>query len=536
MSIVYITGHRNPDLDSICSAYAYGVLKNKIDSENEYIPVRCGHLNDNVKGQLEVAGLEAVPYLQNVYPKVIDVMNTSDFIMDASEPAYSLIKKYDSERPSAMPIFDGDDYCGLLSIDDITNWFLKDNSDEFPLYDIEIKNIEKVLPGKIIKRGQDIKGGALIAGAASIEKFSQFVDSNKNCIVVTGHIEEHIQYAMNAQVPAIVITVTDDLPGIDYSSYNGTLYVTTLGTAETLRRLRMAVSLKKIMSKQGQKLQADCLFDDAKSILMDSKMRGLSVFDGDKWIGFVTRRCFLNKPSYKVILVDHNEVGQSIKGIESATVLEIIDHHRLDALKTDLPVFIDAEPIGSTCSIVYQQFIRNSVIPDKKTAKTLLTGILADTLVLKSPTTTDTDKSSAGALAALCGIFDIQKYGETLFTWSKTLAQVNPEDVIPSDFKIYSKNGKKIGIGQCETNTLLNVSSYADKYIKALEKIRTANMLDWALLLITDVLIGNSILLVTESKYNAKLPYSLLNDGVYDLPGVMSRKKQLLPEILYCLN
>ena len=135
----------------------------------------------------------------------------------------------------------------------------------------------------------------------------------------------------------------------------------------------MSPAISTIMGKQGRKLQVTDLFDDAKEELSTSKLRGLSVFDGNVFVGYVTRRCFLHKPSYNVILVDHNEVGQSIKGIEEASVVEIIDHHRLDALKTSLPIFIDAEPLGSTCTIVYQQFLRHNIVPDELTAKILLT-------------------------------------------------------------------------------------------------------------------------------------------------------------------
>ena len=144
------------------------------------------------------------------------------------------------------------------------------------------------------------------------------------------------------KVPAIIITTRTKAEDIDFSSYDGTVYVTELGTAEVERRLRMSPAISTIIGKQGKKLQVTDLFDDAKEELASSQLRGLSVFDGDEFVGYVTRRCFLNRPAYDVILVDHNEVGQSIKGIEEASVVEIIDHHRLDALKTSLPIFIDA--------------------------------------------------------------------------------------------------------------------------------------------------------------------------------------------------
>ena len=536
MKDVFITGHRNPDLDSVCSAYAYAVLKNSTDKSFSYKGIRCGHLSETTKQCLAAVGLECVPYMRDVYPKVKDVMNSASRYMNADDPVYNLVKTYDTSKPSAMPLFSNGEFYGLLSVDDITAWFLKDNSDEIPVYCIPVENICSVIPGILIKRGSDLENVNILAGAASIDRFTGFVTEGCNSVVVMGYRREHIEHAMKMQVPAIIVTTTESIENIDFGAYKGTVYATGLGTAETIRRLRMCVCLKDLVRQQGPELDVNNLFDDAKQMLIESNLRGLSVFEEGKWAGFVTRRCFLDKPKYNVILVDHNEVGQSIRGIETANVKEIIDHHRLDALKTDLPIFIDAEPLGSTCTIVYQQFLRHSVVPDKYTAKVLLTGIISDTIILKSPTTTDTDRSSAGALAALCGIYDIKSYGEKLFSGSKSLSQCNAHDAIMSDFKQYGEKGIKIGIGQYEVTTLKDLDDYRDLYVETLEKIKKECALDWAMLMVTDVLRDRSVLLVSDFRFNRKLPYSSIGLGVYDMPGVMSRKKQLLPEIIHAME
>lgn len=540
MGNVYITGHRNPDLDSICAAYSYAVLKNKIDPENEYFSVRCGHLSNSIRAQLNAVDLSelstGVPYMKDVYPKVKDVMNGDFYRIDADDPVYYLLKKFGQENPSARPVFENGEYLGLLNVDDIMLWFLKDNSDEVPLYDIDVDNIVKILPGSLIKRGPDIRRAVLLTGAGDIETFKSTVKENPDAVIALGFRRDHVLYAIEAQVPAIIITMQDSVLDIDLSSYNGTIYTTTLGTSETIRRLRLAVCIRDLLGKQEGLISSDTLFDVAKDMIIRDKKRGLSIGENGRWIGFVTNRCFLNKPSYNVILVDHNETDQSIRGIETATVKEIIDHHRLDALKTNLPIFIDAEPVGSTCSIIYQQYIRNSVVPDKKTAKVMLTGIISDTLILRSPTTTDIDRSSAGALAALCGIFDINGYGEKLFSCSESLENADEDAVINSDFKNYAEKGRKIGIGQCETSTLNNVSAYSDRFISSLNKIMTVNHLDWTMLMVTDVLTENSVLITSDSRFNEKLPFRMLGKNVYDMPKIVSRKKQLLAEVLSCLD
>ena len=229
-------------------------------------------------------------------------------------------------------------------------------------------------------------------------------------------------------------------------------------------------------------------------------------------------------------------MGQSIKGIEEAQVVEIIDHHRLDALKTSLPIFIDAEPLGSTCTIVYQQFLRHNIVPDELTAKILLTGVISDTLILRSPTTTAIDKATAGALAAISGEFDIQSFGERLFSVTDSMANRDPEKAIRSDFKVYSEHGIKFGIGQCEATTLKDFPSYGDKYLATLEEVREKDGVDWAMLMVTDVLREQSLLLTTDYRLYKKLPWNEVSPKVLDMPGVLSRKKQLLPEVIHTLD
>ncbi len=428
MEKIYITGHRNPDMDSICSAISYAALKNLIDPKNEYIPIRCSHIGEGMAELLKSLEIEPPMYKRDMFPKVQDVMISSCKKVDMSMPLTEYAKLFKGENPSAVPVFDGDEFCGLLSIDNIANWAIN-----------KLNEDDKIL----------------------------------------------------------------DIPKIG-----------------------------DIMATQGEPLNATDIFEDAKSIVLGSNKRGLAVMDGGKYVGYVTRRCFLNTPKYNLILVDHNEPDQSIKGIECANVVEIIDHHRLNAIKTDLPLFIDAEPLGSTCTIVYQLFLRNGIKPAPKIARTMLSGLLSDTLILKSPTTTKIDVETAYMLATICGE-DVEEFGKVMFSNVKGLNSRNPDEAIVSDFKVYTQNSVRIGIGQCEVTTLHDAEEYIDKYLDALENIRQRGALNWTLLMVTDVLKERSILLSSNFHSEKSLPYSKLREHVYDMPGVMSRKKQLLPEILH---
>ncbi len=537
MRKVYITGHRNPDIDSVCSAYAYAQLKRILDPSSEYIPVRCGHLSDSVKSQLSYIGFEAQPYMRDVHPKVSDVMLRPDIVLDADSPIYNLVNVYSMKQPSVIPVTDKGRFFGLLSVDDITAWFLKDNSATVPVYDFSVRNIASVIPGRILKKSSTDEFKAnLIAGAADIDNFKNFIRHNTQSMLVMGLRRDHLEYAMKMQIPAIVITATDSVEDVDFSGYNGLVYTTKLGTAETMRRLRMAEPVRKIMGKQGDRLQITDLFDDAKEQLASSSLRGLAVFDGDNWVGFVTRRCFLSKPQYNVIMMDHNEASQSIKGIEEANILEVVDHHRVDAPKTKTPILFDVEPLGSTCTIVHQLYLRNGLVPDFMTAKVLLTGVICDTLMLKSPTTTNIDVVSAEQLASMCGVDDLDVFGKDLFSRSESLSTRDVDVVINSDFKNYSENGLKIGVGQCEVPTLKDICDYKDRYTERLAAMCKAGGYAWILLMVTDVLHGDSVLLSSGGKFEKKLSYVQLYDHVYDMPGILSRKKQLLPEVLHAIG
>ena len=533
MSTIYITGHRNPDLDSLCAATAYSNLKNMIDSGNEYIPIRCSHVSDSVRKQMEAMEIRLPYYKRDIYPKVKDVMMEPSSHLQGDAPIYELIKTYSTDKPSVVPVYDGDEFKGLLSVDDITSWFLSDNKEARPVYSFGIDNLVQVLDADLMQRGDaEIIEGSILIGAASLELFRGAVDETPCSIVVMGRRKEHLEYAIKKQVPAIILTTGSGKEEIDFSDYRGAVLSTKFGTAETIKRLRLAENVSSMMESETETIETEDLFVDAKSIFMTSHTRGLAVMENGVFKGFVTRRCFLDTPKNKVILVDHNEPAQSVKGIETANVVEIIDHHRLDAVSTTMPIFIAAEPLGSTCTIVYQQYIRHGIMPDEYHAKVLLTGLIADTLILRSPTTTASDISTAESLARLARVTSIDEFGQKLFSITDNLATQDPEEMILSDFKKYEQNGVKMGVGQCEVTTLKNIDEYAERYLEKLREIAKSQDLDWTLLMVTDVLREKSILLTSDYRANRDLPYAKIKDGMYNMPGVMSRKKQLLPTLL----
>ena len=375
-----------------------------------------------------------------------------------------------------------------------------------------------------------------MTGAMPVEVSRERIEALKpeKPVLVVGLREKLINFAVENSFPAIILTGVEDdakLP-FDFSSYKGTVYISRADTAETIRLLRLSAPVKDILNAEPEIIKAESSFDEAKNFLVNSKYRGLPVFNGDVFSGIVTRRCFIEKPLKKLFLVDHNELSQSIPGADQAEIIGIVDHHRIAPQPTKKPIDIDIRPVGSTCTIVFNHYQASSIEPDKHTAMLLLAGILSDTVILKSPTTTPADKKAAEELAVLCGT-TVEEYGRELLANSAVIDKTSPAELIAADFKEYREKSIGFGVGQAEVITLDGVSRLKKSFVDELDKIRRKRNLDWAMLLVTDVIKENSVLLSTSfPEAENILIYRKIEDNLFDLPGILSRKKQLLPELL----
>ena len=530
-------------MDSICAAYSYAVLKNSIDPDNEYIPVRLGGANRNTKNMFASLDLELPRFLKDVRPRVGEVQKKPVSMISSSDPLYLLMNMFQRRRPTVVPVIDDGEYKGLLSADDINGFFLRENEGAVrQRYLISEENIERIIEGEYIQRSSlgSVRAPYMVGAMEYKVYLSRLSRLTEKPVLVIGCRKKHIEAAIEHQIPGIVLTGVSDPTkiGIDFSSFRGFVYVSYLDTVETLRLLRLSTPVSDILRGDDPETRIDSsmLFDDVKKKLQESEYRGFSVFTGDEWTGFVTRRCFLDKPRQKLILVDHNEAEQSVPGIEDAEIIEILDHHRLAPPRMRTPIYIVSEPLGSTCTIVYEQFRKWGADIDPTTAKVMLAGLTADTVMLKSPTTTEYDRHVARRLCAIAGISDFDAFARSLFSDGASLAEQDPKTVIESDMKSYTERGVRFAIGQVEVMSLEEVRGIKDRYLSVLDDVRGEKGLDWCMLLITDVIRGNSVLLMTPFHREGALAYEKIEDGAYSLPGVLSRKKQLLPEILRVLE
>lgn len=543
MADIYVTGHRNPDLDSICSTVMYSKFKNLIDQENHYIPVRCGHMNNQSKYLFEKLKMTPPEVIRDVYPKVKDILTYSDSStrVNISDPIAEAMDQINDHTVSILPVFDGDKQVGLISVNEIYSFFLHSHIVDRPRYGFNLNNFEKILPGHFLKWGKNEYFNApIMIGAmpykVSLDCFRELEPEKP--VLVIGERYDLLSYAVSNQFPAIILTGTkgDDIFELDLEYYEGSIFLSERDSAETTRLLQLSISVQEVMQTDYPSLRDTDLFDEAKKKLIGSDYRGLPVYDSNGFLGTVTRRCFIDKPRTKVILVDHNEARQSVIGIEQAQVCEIIDHHRLDANKTIEPIYMAVSPVGSTCTIVYQHYKQYMIPIDKKGAQILLAGILSDTVLLKSPTVTEFDRLAVSDLASIAKI-DWKEFGEDLFSQTTVITEVEPDKLISADFKFYTEHGFKIGIGQVEVITLENTGEVREKILEALERFKLHSQLDWVLLLITNVLKEDSLLLSSSfASGEERLIYSQEEEGCYHLPGILSRKKQLLPEVFRVLE
>ena len=542
MSEVIVIGHRNPDTDSACSAWTYARLKNTIDPGTCYQAAVCGPLGNQAKFVFSNAGLEPPKYVKDIMPRVVDVAETDGLRLDANDPLLMAFEDLEASKNSVVPVFAGQDQlAGMISIHEMTSYFVEGNLKSRPSFTFRADNIQKLIPGRFIQYGQQEEFSApFMIGAMNLENFARRLEllEETKPIVVIGNRPELIGHAVKHQVPAIVLTgfEANEVPSADFSNFDGLVFVSEYDTAETIRLLRLSVPVKQIMDAKPLCLEHDALFDAAKKTLVSSEYRGLPVLRNGSFVGCVTRSSFIEKPRRKMIMLDHNELGQAIPGAEDAEVCEILDHHRMGAEKTSKPIYIYSKPIGSTCSIVYIHYRMAGVKPDKSEALVMLSGLLSDTMLLRSPTTTPEDCVYAAELAELAGV-DMQEYGTKLLSQTTCLKSADPLKIVKADFKEYAEGDLSVGVGQVEVSTLDDLGEVKANILEALDTARKERNLSWGLLLVTDIIKEHSVLLCTALPTAEKeLAYPRLEDSMFDLPGVLSRKKQLLPEILRILD
>lgn len=545
MQKVYVVGHRNPDTDSVCAPYSYAWLKSRLFPGDLYIPGVLGSLNPQTEFIFSRLGIEAPELIRDVYPKAEDVMLKDVRTVHENDPVGLATKLVDEYRIRTIPVVDDDcRYTGLITVLGLAQYFMPKHYEARPHYILRPENFIKVIPGFYLQKGlSEELEIPLMVGAMAFDTFIKRLDQSLTAgqpsypLLIVGNRPDIIEYSLRQDFQIMILTgmSLEECSRLNLKGFKGWIYVSEVDTAETVRLLRTSIPVKAIADRDHPCLKPGTSLSEIKKIMKNLDHNGLAVLENGKLCGLVTNSCLIDPPQAKVIMVDHNEPAQSVEGIEEAEIIEILDHHRLGSIRTKHPIYVYARPLGSSCTIVYKHFLSAGITPPKPIAALLLSGILSDTIILRSPTTTPEDVAAAKALSTLAEL-DPETWGTDIFRHAASLTNSDPDKAIAGDFKIYTEHDTRVGISQMEVITLNDLAPVKESFLEALDRVRQKFALDWAMLMITDIIGEESILLSTEFSKAEHLIYHPLDKTSYHLPGVLSRKKQLLPEILHVLS
>ena len=536
---ILVTGHKNPDTDSICSAIAYARLKNKI-SEDTYIPCRAGRVNEETQYVLNYYQVEAPELIEDVRTQIrdIEIRQTAGVKRDISlKKAWMLMKE---EGVVTLPITKNGRLEGLITIADITKTYM-DAYDSAILSSAHtrVKNIVETLDATLVvgdPKTYYTKGKVLVA-AANPDLMESYIKPGD--LVLLGNRYESQLCAIEMAAACIIVCegAPVSLTIRRLAEERGcTVISTPYDTFTASRLINQSMPVSYFMKRDHLiTFNTDDFIDDIRDTMARVRHRDFPILDGEgRYIGMISRRNLLGARKKQVIMVDHNERTQAVNGIESAEILEIIDHHRLGTIETMAPVFFRNQPLGCTATIVYQMYEEAGVEIDEQTAGLLCSAIISDTLLFRSPTCTVVDKMTAQKLAAIAKI-DMEAFAKDMFAAGSNLAGKTEEQIFYQDFKEFSMEGRAIGVGQISSMNSEELDTIEKRLEGYLEKVQLGRGLDMVFFMLTNILEESTRLLycgdgaakLVESSFEVTVGKAPAN-----LPGVVSRKKQLIPALI----
>ncbi|EAX48989.1 Inorganic diphosphatase [Thermosinus carboxydivorans Nor1] len=533
---VYVIGHRSPDTDSICSAIGYAHLKQALGESA--VPARAGKINAETKFVLEYFGVKMPALINDFYPRVKDIMTDRVVTVSPQSTVRELGQLMKQHNVKSVPVVEsGSTLVGIVTVGDLAKRYF----DELEMQDlseagVDYASVLRALDGRLVC-GQDldrpVTGKVRIAGART-QTMAQLVEPGD--IVLVGDRNKAQLVSIEQGIACLVVTggaaVTD---AVEQSARSrGVIIISTPYDTYTCARLiNQSIPVRMIMQTKVVVFKPTDLVADIKSVIVATNHRNYPVVENGRLIGLINRDRLIVPEREKVILVDHNEPGQAAEGIEEAQIVEIIDHHRLGGLETSEPIFICHEPVGATATIVANMYWHRHIDIPSQIAGLLLAAILSDTLLFKSPTATPKDRETAEKLAAAAGL-DIQEFGRAVLKAGSSIAGLTPAELIQSDLKEFLIGEYRVAIAQVSVMEPAELLGLKDELLQAMQSLRAKENYDLVLLMITDILseathlvfVGQPAALVSQAFGQPA------RDGVLYLPGVMSRKKQVVPPLI----
>lgn len=531
MNEIYVTGHRNPDTDSIVAAMAYAKLRNAL-GDRDYKAVRIGALNDETQHMLEHFGFDPPEYIKSMRTQVCDLDFDRPPELNCSVTMDLAWRTMRDGEIATMPIVNDDGTLyGMLSAGDIASYDMEtiygNHIDELPVF-----NLLSVLEGRLVNECSslvdNISGNVIVALPQSFDDPALI---SPDTILICGAQPEVIAQAIAHGVNTLIICQADISPELADCASGTCIISTPLDARRVSRLIYQAIPIDRVCKTTSNIVcfHLTDYLDDVKDILLKSRYRCYPVLDNDeRVVGTLSRFHLLNPRRKRVVLVDHNEASQSVVGLDQVEILEIIDHHRLADIQTRQPVSVRNEPVGSTNTIITAMYQEHGVTPSPRMAGLMAAAILSDTVMFKSPTCTKRDIAMAERLARIARI-NLDELGKELYSVSGA-DDKSAEELIKTDYKQFHIADKQMGVGQITCIDSAHLLSRKAEFIEVMQKLKKDFDFDIVIVMITDVLLEGSYLLYVGDDEEMQLAFSAdAHDNCVFLPGVMSRKKQVIP-------
>lgn len=540
---IYVIGHRNPDTDSVASAIAYAELK-RLTGVSGVVPAMAGSPNPQTSYILERLGIDAPLYLADVHPKVRDVVKRAPITVTTRTPVRDALELFHRNNIRVLPVVDDlGRPVGIVSLLKLSERYLLSGRDRRGM-ETTLSSLADALQATFLAGSADdrLQHLDLFIGAMLEESFSARIEgySSDTLMIITGDRPSIQQAAIERGVRLLVVsggyTVSGEL--LARARDNGvTIMSTPYDTAAAAWMARLSPPVGELADTKFEKIGlGEPLSHLRAKIVHGSDAAVLAVDEDGALAGVATKSSLLAPIPYKVILVDHNEPAQAVPGVEAVEILEVIDHHKLGNPHTNQPIMFISSPVGSTCTIVAGLYRQHGIDPSPAVAGLLLAGILSDTVILKSPTTTEADREAVLLLEQLAGL-DHSTFGKEIFSATGGLSAFgSPAKIVDTDFKVFTAGDRGFGVGQVEVIGFDEFFPMKDALLEVLIETRRREKLALAALMVTDIYSETTLFLVDGMR---ELPlvmdYPQVEPHLYELKGVMSRKKQMVPHLLKVL-
>ncbi len=531
--MVYIFGHKSPDTDTVCSSIALSYLKN--EKGEKTAPKVLGNINNETKFVLDYFKVAVPSYLNDVKVRIKNIKYDKKAYINEGCSIDAAFKLMQKRNITAIPLIDDKKILtGYVTLKELAKYLINGDRD---YVDTTLDNIIDTINGKVIVKCDDEIAGRIHIAGLSFKALEQVVNLSNDDILIVGDRYKVLDYAIKSKVKLVIIplNVNLDTKVIMKARENGVnMIASELDSFQIATKITLSNYIKNInINKSPVTVHNEDYFSDFKTMTHKVNHTNYPVINNKgECLGLIRLTGPNDYEKQKVILVDHNNLAQSVDGIEEADILEIIDHHNLGAIGTNVPINFRSKPVGCTSTMIYDLYKENKVAIPKDIAGLMLSAILSDTLLLTSPITTEDDRFAAVKLASIAKV-DIDKYGLEMIKAASSIEGMSARDLIKSDFKNYVVGNKTLGIGQVVTLDFDKIMENMDEYIHILDEMVDTNY-NTVVIFITDIIKnGSYVIYNTKAKDIIEDGFGLkdIKEGIF-IPKIVSRKKQILPSIL----